>query len=112
QFFAPDSQIKTDWEIGGKTYFVDKAGDGMVSTIESLNEPNEVVFRHLGMIKNGVEDTESRDVKEWSGAEEKYFLRSIDENTTEVRAVTHINGEYEELMNNGFKQGFEILKKL
>lgn len=112
QFFAPDSQIKTDWEIGGKTYFVDKAGDGMVSTIESLNEPNEVVFRHLGMIKNGVEDTESRDVKEWSGAEEKYFLRAIDENTTEVRAVTHINGEYEELMNNGFKQGFEILKKL
>lgn len=112
QFFAPDSQIKTDWEIGGKTYFVDKAGDGMVSTIESLNEPNEVVFRHLGMIKNGVEDTESRDVKDWSGAEEKYFLRAIDENTTEVRAVTHINGEYEELMNNGFKQGFEILKKL
>lgn len=112
QFFAPDSQMKTDWQIDGKTYFTDKNGDGMVSTIESLEKPREVVFKHLGMIKNGIEDTESKEVKEWSGCQEKYFLRSIDENTTELRAITHINGEYEEFMNAGFKQGFEILKNL
>lgn len=73
QFFMPGSQMKSDWEIGGKTYFIDKAGDGMVSTIASLNEPNEVVFKHLGTIKDGVEDIESKEVKEWSGAEEKVF---------------------------------------
>ena len=112
QFFMPDSQMKSDWKIGGKTYFLDQAGNGMVSTIESLDEPNEVVFRHLGTLKDGVEDTESKEVKDWSGAEEKYFLRSIDENTTEVRAITHINGEYEEHMNNGFNQGFAMLKNL
>lgn len=112
QFFAPGSQMKSDWKIGGKTYFTDKAGHGMVSTILSLNEPFEVVFVHLGTVKDGVEDTESREVKDWNGAEEKYFLRAIDENTTELRASTHIYGDYEEFMNNGFKQGFAMLKNL
>ena len=112
QFFMPGSQMKSDWEIGGKTYFIDKAGDGMVSTIESLDEPNEVIFKHLGTLKDGVEDIESKEVKEWSGAEEKYFLRAIDENTTEVRAITHIDGDHEEYMNNGFNQGFAMLKSL
>ena len=112
QFFTPGSQMKTDWKIGGKTYFVDQAGDGMVSTIESLNEPYEVVFKHLGMIKNGVEDTETKEVKEWSGAEEKYFLRAIDHNTTELRVVTHIFGDDEEYVSNGLNQGFAMLKKL
>ena len=112
QFFMPESQLKTDWKIGGKTYFTDKAGDGMVSTIESLKEPTEVVFKHLGTVKDGVEDIESKEVKEWSGAEEKYFLRAIDENTTEVRVITHIDGEHQECMNNGFNQGFAMLKNL
>ena len=112
QFFMPGSQMKSDWQIGGKTYFTDIAGDGMVSTIESLEEPNEVVFRHLGQIKNGVEDTQSKEIKDWSGCEEKYFLRAIDENTTEVRAIIHANGEHQESMNNGFNQGFSMLKNL
>ncbi len=112
QFFMPGSQMKSDWEIGGKTYFTDKAGNGMVSTIRSLNEPYEVVFSHLGTIKDGVVDTESKEVKDWSGCEEKYFLRAIDEKTTELRAITHIDGDHEEYMNNGFKQGFAMLKNL
>ena len=94
QFFMPDSQMKSDWKIGGKTYFLDKAGDGMVSTIESLDEPHQVVFRHLGTLKDGVEDTESKEVKDWSGAEEKYFLRSIDENTTEIIEVFEPEVQY------------------
>ena len=112
QFFMSGSQMKSDWEIGGKTYFTDKAGNGMVSTIRSLNEPYEVVFSHLGTIKDGVVDTESKEVKDWSGCEEKYFLRAIDEKTTELRAITHIDGDHEEYMNNGFTQGFAMLKNL
>lgn len=112
QFFMAGSQLKSDWEIGGKTYFLDKSGEGMISTIESLDEPNEIIFRHLGLVKDGIEDTESKEVKEWSGAEEKYFLRAIDENTTELRVITHISGEHEEFMNNGFNKGFAVLKNL
>lgn len=112
KFFMLGSQMKTDWQVNGKTYFTDAKGDGMVSTIISLNEPHEVVFSHLGMIKDGVEDTKSKEVAEWSGSEEKYFLREIDTNTTELRTVIHIDSNYAEHMNSGFNQGFEVIKSL
>ncbi|WP_234111050.1 SRPBCC family protein [Chryseobacterium sp. R2A-55] len=112
RFFDEGSTLKSDWQVGGKTYFLDKTGNGMVSTIMSLNEPNEVIFRHLGTFQNGVEDTKSREVMEWSGTEEKYFLRAIDETTTELRAITHTMQEYKEYMDNGFNKGFAFLKNL
>ena len=112
QFFMEGSQLKTDWKVNGKTYFLDAAGNGMVSTISSLNEPTEVIFRHLGSYKDGVEDTKSRDVAEWSGAEEKYFLRSIDENNTELRVITHTMKNHEEFINTGFHKGLALLKNL
>ena len=112
QFFNAGSAMKTDWKIGGKTYFLDEHGEGMVSTITSLREPYQVVFSHLGTFKDGIEDTESRDIKEWSGTEEKYFLRNIDANLTELRAVVHTNPEYEQAMNEGFTKGFALLKQI
>ena len=111
QFFAEGSQFKSDWKVGGKTYFTDKSGDGMVSTIVSLNEPTEVVFSHLGTYKNGVEDTQSRDVKQWSGTEEKYFLRAVDDNTTEMRAIVHADENFADQHNPRFKKRFSLLKK-
>lgn len=112
QYFMQDSQLKTDWKINGKTYFVDAKGDGMVSTIKSLNEPYEIVFSHLGRVKDGVEDTKSQAVEEWSGMEEKYFLRAINENTTELRAITHVEKNAIDFMNEGFNKGFELIKNL
>ena len=112
KFFMEDSQFTTDWEINGKTYFVDSNGNGMVSTIKTLNEPFEIIFSHLGTVKEGIEDTSSKAVEEWSGAEEKYFLRAIDDNTTELRAITHVEKNTIDYMNNGFNKGFEIIKNL
>lgn len=40
KFFSCDSQMKSDWKVGGKTYFTDGDGNGMVSTIERIDEPN------------------------------------------------------------------------
>lgn len=109
-FFHPDSTMETDWKIGGKTYFTDGRGNGIVSTISSLDPPHEVIFRHLGLLKDGVEDIKGRDVEEWSGMEEKYFLREIDANTTELRAITHAMAEMEEMLNIGFNEGFAYIK--
>lgn len=53
----------------------------MVSTIESLDELKEVVFRHLGMIQDGKEDLESEVVKAWAGALEKYMIFDFDGET-------------------------------
>lgn len=111
QFFAPGSQFKTDWQIDGKTYFVDASGNGMVSTIKSLNEPNELIFSHLGFIKDGIEDTKSKEIMEWSGAQEKYFLREVD-GVTHLHTEVQTDKNWEADMNRGFTKGFELLKSL
>ena len=44
KFFSCDSQMKSDWKVGGKTYFTDGDGNGMVSTIERIDA---VSYTHL-----------------------------------------------------------------
>lgn len=112
QFFSAGSQFKSDWKVGGETFFTDAEGNGMFSTIRSLKEPIEVIFSHLGMVRNGEVDTATVNQLEWSGAEEKYFLRETAPDTTELRAEVHATGEMEDMMNRGFSEGFKVLKKL
>lgn len=71
--FMPGSRMVSDWKVGGKTYFLGPDNDGMVVTIESLKEPYEVVFKILGEVNKGVEDTTSEKVQAYSGSYEKYF---------------------------------------
>lgn len=112
KFFNPESQMRSDWQVGGKTYFTDKNGNGMVSTISKLDEPNQVVFEHLGMIQDGVEDTESEGVKQWSGAQEKYFLIPLDDGTIKLQAEVQTDNQWKEMMDNGFTKGLEVIKRL
>lgn len=113
QFFNPGSQYKSDWEVNGKTYFLDASGEnGMVSTIESLDIPNEVVFSHLGILQNGQEDIESKEVKEWSGAQEKYFLIDLDHGKIKLQAEVQTSQEYEESMNEAFEKGLAKIKEM
>ncbi|MEN8407513.1 ATPase [Acinetobacter genomosp. 33YU] len=111
KFFAPDSSMRTDWEIGGKTYFLDGEGNGMVSTIEEMKKPEVLIFKHLGMIKEGKEDLESEEVKGWSGSLEKYFL-SQNGNTTTLKVELATLPEYIGMLKSGFIQGFEVVKHI
>jgi hypothetical protein len=52
---------------------VNAEGEGMVSTIDSLDEPDQVVFKHLGMVDKEGEDTQSKEVMEWSGLLKNIF---------------------------------------
>lgn len=76
--FTEGSYAETEnWKEGSKVLFLSPDGGGMVSTVAS-NKKNEFMsFKHLGVVKNGVEDTESESVKGWAGAMENYRL--IDE---------------------------------
>ncbi len=110
-YFSPDSVLKTDWAVDGKTYFLAKNGDGMISTIDSIDHPNSVVFKHLGIIKDGVEDTNSKEVEDWSGLQEKYFLIDLVDHV-KLQAEVQTYEEYESIMNNGFEKGLAIIKQL
>ncbi|MEO6731098.1 MAG: SRPBCC domain-containing protein [Ferruginibacter sp.] len=72
--FSEGSHAVTDWKQGSKVLFLDGKGSGMVSQIDT-NRPNEYMsIKHLGMVKNGVEDLHSDEVKQWAGAHENYTL--------------------------------------
>jgi len=73
--FFEGSYAKTDnWKEGSKVLFLSPEGDGMVSRV-AANKPNKFMsFEHLGIVKKGVEDTESEEVKSWAGAKENYTL--------------------------------------
>lgn len=112
QFFNPGNVMKSDWEVGGKTYFVNAEGAGMVSTIDSLEEPDQIIFKHLGMVdKDGNEDTESMEVKQWSGCFEKYILIDYD-GKTKLHTEVQTEKEWEDDLNTGFTKGLEIVKNL
>ena len=114
KFFNPNSAsfMKSDWKVNGKTYFTNAEGAGMVSTIDSLEKPDQIVFKHLGMRDEaGNEDTESMEVKQWSGCFEKYFLIDFD-GKTKLHAEVQTEKDWEEHMNTGFTKGLQIVKEL
>ena len=113
KFFSPGSQMKTDWQISGKTYFVNAEGAGMFSTIDSLEKPDQVVFKHLGMVDaEGNEDTQSKEVMEWSGAAEKYFLISLSDGSVMLQVEVQVDSEWKDHLNEGFIQGLQVIKEL
>jgi uncharacterized protein YndB with AHSA1/START domain len=79
--FCEGSHMVTDLQIGSKVLFLDGNGFGMVSKVAEKQEPAYLSFEHLGEVKNGVEDTESDQVKMWAGAHENYTLTESDGNT-------------------------------
>ncbi|WP_185286825.1 SRPBCC family protein [Chryseobacterium indologenes] len=112
KYFGPGSVMKSDWKVGGKTYFVNAEGEGMVSTIDSLEEPDQVVFKHLGMVdKEGNEDTQSKEVMEWSGSFEKYFLIDFD-GKTKLHTEVQVDKEWQDHLNTCFTKGLLVVKSL
>ncbi|WP_295769844.1 SRPBCC domain-containing protein [uncultured Mucilaginibacter sp.] len=72
--FCEGSHAVTNWKEGSKVLFLDQQQNGMVSVIAKLSEPEFMSFKHIGEVKQGVEDTESEAVNTWAGAHENYTL--------------------------------------
>ena len=53
-------------------------GEGMVSIIEKKVDTMFMSFKHIGMLKDGKEDTESDAVQAFAGSHENYILDEKD----------------------------------
>jgi uncharacterized protein YndB with AHSA1/START domain len=77
--FSPGSHAIGDWSVGSKMLFLgpDPEGKmgGMVSRIAESRHPEYLSIEHLGMVKNGVEDTTSDEVKAWTPSFENYTFQ-------------------------------------
>jgi hypothetical protein len=110
--FAEGSTVETDnWKKGSKVLFLDGNGSGMVSRVDE-NIPNRYMsFKHLGEVRDGVEDTTSEKVQEWAGAIESYTLNEND-GKTELVVNMDINEEFMEMFKNIWPKALNNLKEL
>ncbi len=110
--FSEGSTVKTDgWKEGSMVQFLGPNENGMVSMVVA-NKPNEYMsFRHLGIVKDGVEDTTSDEATGWAGAMENYTLK--EENGITVLTVEmETTEEYKDYFNNKWPKALAKVKEL
>ncbi|NEU07191.1 SRPBCC domain-containing protein [Flavihumibacter sp. R14] len=111
--FNEGSYAETDnWKEGSKVKFLSADGrDGMISEV-AANRPNEFMsFRHLGVIKGGVEDTESDEVKQWGGATENYSLEEKD-GIVSLKVDMDTTEEFKEYFDKTWPKALDRVKTL
>lgn len=110
--FTEGSNAVTDnWKEGSKVLFLDGKGAGMVSTV-AANRPNEYMsFKHLGEVKDGIEDVSSEKVKGWAGSMENYTLKEVG-GKTELIVDMDITEDFKEYFMNTWPKAMEQIKVL
>lgn len=109
--FSPDSRAETTWQKGSKVYFLGASNEGMVAIIAD-NKPNELMsIQHLGMIKDGLEDLDSPQVKSWAGAMENYTLQTV-QGKTVLTVEMDIADEYKDEFAQAWPKALEKVKQL
>ncbi|HWR32096.1 MAG TPA: SRPBCC domain-containing protein [Chitinophagaceae bacterium] len=110
--FTEGSDVKTDnWNEGSKVLFLDDKGGGMVSMVAANRKNEHMSFRHLGIIKNGIEDTSSDIIKVWAGATENYHL-SGNNGTTTLLVDMDITEDFKDYMEKTWPVALEKIKAL
>ena len=106
--FMEGSYAESDWKEGSKILFLSPKGEGMFGIIQTKVPNEQMTFKHLGEIKNGIEEP-----KDWRDATESYYLNEINGVTElSVKLTMDANPEFEQYFNNTFPKALEILKQI
>ncbi len=109
--FSEGSHAETDWKEGSKVLFLDGKGSGMSSVIDKVVPNRQMTFKHLGMVKDGVELPPDEKSKEWAGAKESYYL-SEENGITELKVEMDATQEFEQYFNDIFPKALSIVKQI
>ena len=109
--FMVGSYYEGSWNKGEKIKFLAPNGGGITSVIAE-NKPYEFIsIKHLGYIKDGIEDTESPEIKAWAPAFENYTFGEHD-GVTEVKVDISITSEFEEYLEETWPKALAKLKTI
>lgn len=109
--FSPGSYFDGSWDQGAQIRFMDPSGSGVVSVIER-NEPYSFIsIRHMGMLRNGVEDLDSDEVRQWVPAHENYRFSDAGSGTR-LQVEMDVTPEFEEHMQQAWPRALAKLKGL
>lgn len=109
--FAEGSYAVTDWQEGGKVNFLGPDGGGMYSMIEKKIPDEKMIFRHLGVIRDGLEQPLDELTKQWTGSIEAYTLTSHDD-ITELLVELDVADDHEQMFSEKFPIALRKVKEL
>lgn len=109
--FSEGSYYEGSWETGARIQFLGPDGNGMVSVIAESRPGEFLSIQHLGMIKDGIEDTTSDQVKAWAGAFENYSF-SDSGTSTRLEVTLDVTSDFEDYMNRTWPKALAVLKDL
>ncbi len=110
--FTEGSYFDGSWEQRKKFLFLDPAGSGMPSVISEDKPRLFVSIKHLGVVKAGIEDTESPEIKSWSSVYENCTFDERD-GITELKVdLSAIPAEFEQYMTDTWPKALARLKSL
>lgn len=113
--FHEGSFYKGSWDKGSEIHFLgpDEEGNlaGMYSKIKENRLYDFISIEHLGMIRNGVVDTTSDEVKKWTPAFENYTFTEKG-NQTELKVEIQVNTNYKAMFEEMWPKALKILKDL
>jgi hypothetical protein len=109
--FAEGSYFEGAWETGARIRFLVPSGHGMAAIIAE-NRPQEFLsIKHIGYVRDGVEDTDSEMVKAWAPAYENYTLTYAGL-STHLAVDIDVTPEFEEYMTKVWPKALATLKQL
>jgi uncharacterized protein YndB with AHSA1/START domain len=109
--FMEGSYYEGSWEKGERIRFLGPGNEGMLAVIAE-NQPHEFIsIKHIGMIKNGVEDTESDEARSWAPAFENYFLKETG-SSTELTVTIDVPEEFVDDMGGAWPAALAKLKTI
>ena len=114
--FSPGSTYKGDWSQGSKILFLGPSPDGsgeggMVSRIRENRLHEFLSIEHLGIVRDGVEDTESDEAKKWAPAFENYTFAEKN-GGTELTVEMDIDSNEKETFETMWTDALSRLKTL
>jgi hypothetical protein len=109
--FCEGSYFEGSWNAGEKIRFLSPDGGGMTSIIAENKPHQSISIKHLGYVKNGIDDTESAEIKAWAPAFENYTFDTR-EGTTKLKVDVDVAPEYEDYMQSTFPKALARLKSI
>jgi uncharacterized protein YndB with AHSA1/START domain len=112
--FTEGSYAITDnWKQGTKVLFLDSKGCGMVGIVAE-NKPNEFMsFKHIGEVQDGIEDTTSDKIKQWSGAIENYTLTETGNGTElQIEMAGNLSADFVAYFSDTWPKALDKLKEI
>ena len=107
--FTEGSYFEGSWAKGERIRFLAPNGSGMTSVIAESRHYEFLSIKHLGYIKDGVEDTESEAVRSWAPSFENYSFSDAGL-STELKVDMDVMEEFEEYMAKIWPKALSKLK--